>query len=354
MKRVMRGVILAMLPVAITVSLRAEAVLADAATPPLGAKIQRTMTLLATSTPAHRNRVRILFYGQSVTAGPWTNDVVKYLKETFPHADLETENRAIGGFGAAALIHTAESDLYPFYPDLMIFHVYGGDRTGELEQIIARTRQRTTAEIVIRTPHYRWPKQMARDGSPDDPAVRHLSDEDDCQAEKIRQIAAKYGCELADVRQEWREHMRQHNLVPKDLLADSVHLNKAGNQLMASLVNRHLRYDPKLPSEPWKDLVREFAVDRPPVKRAPDGGVELTFEGNRVDLLAAPSPGGSLGTARVLIDGKAPSAFPTLLFHPASKAPRLVAAITDRVEKTRLLEKWVLRVVESDPRPRSP
>ncbi len=29
--------------------------------------IQRTMTLLATSTPQHRNHVRILFYGQSIT-----------------------------------------------------------------------------------------------------------------------------------------------------------------------------------------------------------------------------------------------------------------------------------------------
>lgn len=36
-----------------------------------GANIQRTMTLLATSTPEKCNRVRILFYGQSVTRNPW-------------------------------------------------------------------------------------------------------------------------------------------------------------------------------------------------------------------------------------------------------------------------------------------
>ena len=35
----------------------------------IGSKIQRTMTLLATSTPQHRNQVKIFFYGQSVTAG---------------------------------------------------------------------------------------------------------------------------------------------------------------------------------------------------------------------------------------------------------------------------------------------
>ena len=37
-----------------------------------GSGIQRTMTLLATSTPARRNPVRILFYGQSITKQEWS------------------------------------------------------------------------------------------------------------------------------------------------------------------------------------------------------------------------------------------------------------------------------------------
>ena len=88
-----------------------------------GANIQRTMTLLATSTPQKRNRVRVLFYGQSVTRNPWWKDVEAYLRKAYPHADLEVANLAIGGYSAPTLIHTAEYDLYPFYPDLMIFHV---------------------------------------------------------------------------------------------------------------------------------------------------------------------------------------------------------------------------------------
>lgn len=319
---------------------------------PCGAKIQRTMTLLATSTPQRRNHVRILFYGQSVTAGVWWNDVVQTLRKTYPNAELEIENRAIGGFGAPSLIHTAESDLYPFYPDLMIFHVYGGDRTGELEQIIARTRQRTTSEIVIRTPHYRWPKDLARDGSPDTKAARGLSDEDDRQTVKIREIAAKYGCELADIRQQWQSHMRENHLFPKDLLGDSVHLNKAGNQLMASLVIRRLQYDPGGRFQnTWKDLVRDLPVEDPAVKREADGAVELTFEGNRVDVLAGPLTGGSLGTARVLIDGKAPSTCPELYYATRpSKSPGVWWPAISRIdaEKPRIVEKWTLRVVESD------
>ncbi len=67
-----------------------------------GSKIQRTMTLLATSTPEKRNHVRILFYGQSVTANPWAAALGKDLEQAFPHADIEIENRAIGGYSSTS------------------------------------------------------------------------------------------------------------------------------------------------------------------------------------------------------------------------------------------------------------
>src|SRR5450755_1984382 len=91
----------------------------------IGLGIQRTMTLLATSTPQHRNTVRILFYGQSITEQNWWQSVADDLKRRFPNANLIIENRALGGFASQLLVKTAETDLYSFYPDLMIFHVYG-------------------------------------------------------------------------------------------------------------------------------------------------------------------------------------------------------------------------------------
>ena len=140
----------------------------------LGAKIQRTMTLLATSTPQKRHRLRILFYGQSVTRNPWWKTVADDLRKRFPHADLEIENRALGGYSAPVLIHTAEYDLYPFYPDLLVFHVYGGVKGGEQEEIFRRVRQRTTSEILLWTSHFRWPRPLPRDGDPKDPAAQRL------------------------------------------------------------------------------------------------------------------------------------------------------------------------------------
>src|SRR5689334_15607121 len=71
--------------------------------PSIGAQIQRTMSLLAGSSPAKRNRVRILFYGQSITEQNWSKLVAEDLRRRFPHADLEIENKAIGGFASQLL-----------------------------------------------------------------------------------------------------------------------------------------------------------------------------------------------------------------------------------------------------------
>jgi len=97
-----------------------------------GAHIQRTMKLLADSTPDKRNAVRVLFYGQSITCQPWWREVAADLKERFPNADLTIKNHGIGGFTAPSLLATTEYDLFPFYPDLLIFHVYGGGDMGRI------------------------------------------------------------------------------------------------------------------------------------------------------------------------------------------------------------------------------
>ena len=78
-----------------------------------GSRIQRTMTLLQTSTPVRRNKVKILFYGQSIVAGDWYGIIEKNLRERFPFADLEIKNLAIGGHTAPVLVRCAAQDVYP-------------------------------------------------------------------------------------------------------------------------------------------------------------------------------------------------------------------------------------------------
>jgi len=319
----------------------------------LGANIQRSMTLLATSTPQKRNRVRVLFYGQSVTRNPWWQDVADFLRKTYPHAELEVENLAIGGYSAPVLIRTAEFDLYPYYPDLLIFHVYGGVEGGEQERIIEKVRQTTTSEVLLWTSHFRWPRDLPRDGDPNDPVAQKLTESDEARSEMIRKIATKYGCELAEVRERMRSYLTDNGLFPKDTLNDSVHPNKLGNFLIGELIKPSLRYDPKFPNHPWQDTVRDVPVDDPSVQHGADGSLELTFDGNRIDVVAARPNDGDSGTARVLIDGRPPSEFPHLYYHARpSHAPhdRVRPAINQiGHEKPLIVEKWTARILECDP-----
>jgi hypothetical protein len=129
-----------------------------------GRQIQRTMRLLATSTPEKRHTVRILFYGQSITEQQWAKRVEDDLRQRFPHANLVVENRALGGFASQMLVKMAETDLYPFQPDLLIFHVYGAH--DKYEDIIRRTRERTTAEILRQNDHVTKPSDFAEETDP--------------------------------------------------------------------------------------------------------------------------------------------------------------------------------------------
>jgi hypothetical protein len=79
--------------------------------------LRRSLALLATSTPADRKTVRVLFYGQSITQQAWWKEVEHYLRATYTNANLIVENRAIGGHASQLLVKTAEADLYPFQPD---------------------------------------------------------------------------------------------------------------------------------------------------------------------------------------------------------------------------------------------
>lgn len=317
----------------------------------LGKNIQRTMTLLATSTPEHRNKVRILFYGQSVTAGPWSYALADDLRKQYPNADLTIENRAIGGYGAESLVKTADYDLYPFYPDLTIYHCWGGVKTGEQEEIIKRIRQRTTSEILLWTTHFRFNPALPKETPLNDPGVIGQTQEDEDRVALWRQLAPKYGCEIAEVREQLRVYLKEHNLYPKDTLADSVHPNALGNFLLRKLIEPSLRYDPKFPTDPWKNLVKEVPATDKQVQRRKDGALKFIFDGNRIDVIAKQTGETKLGTAKVLIDGKAPSQFPELYYHTRPTAAPNVWWPSINIfghEKPLVVEKWTLKFTECD------
>jgi hypothetical protein len=273
-----------------------------------GARIQRTMGLLATSTPSDRKPVRILFYGQSITEQEWWKDVANDLKQRFPYADLIVENRAIGGFSAPILIRPSEHDLYPFYPDLLIFHVYGGDE--DYEAIIANVRSRTASEILLHSDHIDW---MPTGSSSDDPdAINRYEWHNTHSTKWLSQLADKYGCELAEIREPWLRYLTDNRLQPKQLLSDNIHLNNWGNFLLAALIKPYLRYNPNFPKNQGENLVRTYAVGSD--VNWQDGKLKLEFEGNRIDAIAIADNNfnGNATAASITIDGKKPSEFPEL------------------------------------------
>jgi hypothetical protein len=305
-----------------------------------GKNVQRTMRLLAGSTAEKRNTVRILFYGQSITEQKWTQAVVADLRKRFPHANLIAENRALGGFASQLLVKTAETDLYPFYPDLLIFQVYGAhDR---YEDILRRVRERTTAEILQQTDHVTKPDDFTEETNPDrlPPKAAHWSAF--MNHHWLPLLSRKYRTELCDQRRLWKDYLTVNKLEPRQLLKDGVHLNAHGEFLMAQCVEAYLRHDPKLGPSPAEEWIKTYEVGKD--VRWAEGKLRLEFDGNRVDVVTG---GGTAPPAAVRIDGRKPSefsgtyAFTRALPTPGGKWP-VVAGFG--WEKTPVIEDWTMEV----------
>ncbi len=316
---------------------------------PAGRNLQRTMRLLATSTPEHRNTVRVLFYGQSITEQKWSKLVEEDLRRRFPHADLVIENRALGGFASQMLVRTAETDLYPFQPDLLIFQVYGAH--DKYEDIIRRTRERTCAEILMQNDHVTKPADLTEETDPAKVPIQSGQWDAFMNHNWLPSLAKKYGAELCDQRGQWKRYLADYGLEPKALLRDNVHLNAHGEFLMAEIVNAALRFDPKLgasSAEGWVKTV-EIGKDAAWV----DGKLRVEFEGSRVEAICKP---GAAAPASISIDGRRPSAIPELYgFTRAVTKPEgkwlvkwpVIAPIVS--EKPLLIEDWTLEVKRADP-----
>jgi hypothetical protein len=256
-----------------------------------GRNISRTMHLLATSTPQQRNTVKILVYGQSITRGDYWLTLKSYLQQKFPNANLIMENLAIGGFSVPKLSQPAEQDVFPFYPDMILFHVYGPEP--DYENLIREFRLRTSAEIAIQTDHVT---------PTDDPNwEQHHS------FEWLPALCATYGLQCLDIRHPWQGYLEQYKINASELLKDGVHPNDWGNWLMASIIEWYLRYDSSFPVDPF-GLATTYVIGKD--IHWQNGTIQFQINGNRVDLIAANPTRPGTKTAKIFIDGKAPSTYP--------------------------------------------
>jgi len=270
-----------------------------------GEHIQRTMGLLASSTPENRQAVKILFYGQSITGTQWNTFVEQALRERYPNADLVVENLALGGYSSPYLVKTAELDVLQSQPDLVVFHVYG-DHV-KYEEIIHIIRQRTAAEVMIMTDH--WKRSDWKNGGLTTDNWTGFFDR------FLPMVAKKYACELVDVRGPWKDLLEQNGWKPDELLRDNVHLNDKGRAFMAQLALHRMLFRPELETPYSKGLVKTLSITTEEMEGdlSWNGNVlEFEFEGSRIDLLREHAGGAS---CTVLIDGKPPSCIPELTRH---------------------------------------
>jgi hypothetical protein len=256
-----------------------------------GRYIQRTMNLLASSIPEKKNTVKVMVYGQSLSVQDWWLKVKKHLEKRWPHADLVMKNKAVGGFSAQFLKKTTRMDLLNFYPDLVIFHVFGGNK--DYENIIMQIRSLTAAEVAVWTDPGRTPDK---------------SWEDTMSLEYIPQFAEKYKLELMQIRPLWTKYMETHNITHDSLTKDGTHLNAKGNELLGQLIAPYLVRKSKWEADPF-ELSTTYRVGKD-VQWEGDT-LRLPFSGNRVDAIAKSGKKSFESCARVFIDGNKPSNIPS-------------------------------------------
>jgi hypothetical protein len=236
--------------------------------------------------------VRILVYGQSISAQEWWKEVRSFLEMAYPQARIHMVNKAIGGFSSERLKLTVDNDVISFYPDLVLFHDYGNE--GDYETIIQTIRKRTTAEIAVQTDHM---------------AVQAQTFHDKHSEEWLPALCRKYELALLDVRTAWKAYLQENNLTIEDLLTDGVHLNRQGNHLMAAIITTYLK---NLPQGTLSTHVKTLhaGTDFRTGKRK----LRLPVSGNRVDVVwkANPAPAPPL---RMRIDKQKPSSFSDCYYH---------------------------------------
>ena len=250
---------------------------------PTADRVSRVFDRMRRSTAESPATVRILFYGQSITAQNWgMKYVVPELKRRYPTVRFVAENRAIGGYESPVLIRKAEADLYPFYPDLLFFHVYGP--VEKYAEIVKRVRARTTADIVLWTSHL--DKKEGRDAA----AIRQLLKQPDARSLAIRKTADKYGCMFVDLRSKWCRMLLDRNICSGEMLVDSIHLKGTSLRPYADMIIEDLPFDGALVENRAAGEIREVAPS-----------LKLSFDGNRVSAVSS----GEVGAAYdVFLDGK--------------------------------------------------
>jgi hypothetical protein len=272
-------------------------------------KIARTLEIIRTSTPSNRKVLKVLFYGQSITRSGWEGAVLDHWAQRYPNTVFEFQNRAIGGFDALQLVRTTGQDITAFYPDLIVFHVYGNHHA--YEDIIRLLRSHTAADVILQTDHGDLlPDLPCREGlrlslqkQPGCRGTLWLTQRewhDEMSYHKIPAFGRKYGVAVEPQRGWWRTYLLRNHLAASSLLVDDIHPNAQGKALLAAFFNQY--FDDLV--DRWHGETEQNVTSVPfDLARLNQQSATFSFEGSRVELLST-RPLAQLPS--VSVDGGAP------------------------------------------------
>ena len=190
---------------------------------------------------------KVLFFGDSITqAGVKPGGYISLMKDRLPEQELI--GAGIGGNKVYDLFLRMEDDVLSKKPDIVFIYVGVNDvwhkqssQTGTdpdkfigFYTALIKKMQAAGIKIIVCTPAVigeRTDFSNAQDGD-----LNRYS-------QIIRDLASKYGCGLVDLRKAFLEYNLKNNPENKEsgiLTTDRVHLNPAGNQLVADLMLKAL------------------------------------------------------------------------------------------------------------------
>ena len=261
--------------------------------------VSRTRLFLEDEGLGSKKTFRILVYGQSITRGLRSDRILDHFSENYPGISFLLDNKSIGGFTAEHLARTFEHDVIPFRPDLVIFHVYGGEYDGSLEEIFLSFKKRSTAEVLVLNHHFGWNK--------DEQELQRLREREELGSKRLFELCMKYDFALFDIRSFWSDYLESHPEVTiSSLLKDDIHPNSNGNYLHESgiisvfeknrLKENDIEQNPPMISEFIFEnghgrMDSTFTTKSAQVKQHADhitlamGKLDFVFEGNRIELL---------------------------------------------------------------------
>lgn len=318
---------------------------------PTRGHLVRAFSRMEASTAEKPATIRILFYGQSIVGqNVWCQQIVSEWRKRYPTVKFVVKNLAIGGYGTDSLVHCIESDIFPFYPDVLFFHDYG-DVEGGYGYMLGEVRKRTTAEIVIWSSHLRYdePPQAIMDARAM-PQVPKLGK----RTAEMRGVADYLDLVFVDLQGNWCKLLFEQKWKPTVLLADSVHLNNKGFSHYSRFLLENL-----VPGPAGSDGNggASGTITRVPfakgAKTQPNGDIVFEFDGNRVTAVSSglgyadPSLGKAVPAGEVLVDGVPVRDIPSQWIHTRSSAINnwFPGCDTPVRGKTKLLdETWTLRI----------